>query len=68
MGIEIFFLFFSFLFDWHRISEVFAPTIPENAHALGKEFSTNAPRVIKMAIKFPQSDSHKGAWVLKSYK
>ena len=54
-------LHFFFSFDWHRISEAFTPTIPKGAQALGKEFPSSAPWIIQVAIKFPQSDGHKGA-------
>ena len=47
-------------FDWHRVSEAFAPTNPGGAQALDKEFPTSAPRVIQGANKFPQSEGPKG--------
>ena len=50
-----------FIFDWHRVSEAFAPTISGGAQTLGKEFPTSAPQVIQGTIKFPQSDGFKGA-------
>ncbi len=47
-------------FDWHQVSEAFAPTNLGGAQALGKEFPASAPQVIQEAIKFPQSDGPKG--------
>jgi hypothetical protein len=44
---------------WHRVSKAFAPTIPDGAQALCKEFLANAPLVIQETILFPQSDGHK---------
>ena len=50
-GISDFFFFI--FFYWHQVSEAFALTNSGGASALGKEFSTSAPRVIQGQLNSP---------------